>query len=57
MDIEKATDLELEAIIRRAQNTDVPGSQFQRASLELEIRRKRQLLSSKKSSCHHYRPG
>lgn len=36
------SDEELEAIIRRAENTNVPGSLFQRAKIELELRDRRQ---------------
>ncbi|HKX73149.1 MAG TPA: hypothetical protein VJM32_04015 [Candidatus Saccharimonadales bacterium] len=44
MDMQNATDQELEDVIRRVTNTHVDGSQFQRASLELDIRRKRRLF-------------
>lgn len=36
------SDEELEAIIRRAENTNVPGSLFQRAKIELELRDRKQ---------------
>lgn len=43
-DLVSKSDDELEAIIRRAENTDVAGSLFQRARLELEMRdRKRSM--------------
>lgn len=44
MDLENTTDEELEKIIRKAENQHVGGSQFNRAQLELEIRRKRRLF-------------
>lgn len=37
-DLINKTDDELEAIIRRAENTNIPGSLFQRAKIELELR-------------------
>ena len=36
------SDEELEAIIRRAENTNIPGSLFQRAKTELELRDRKQ---------------
>ena len=42
--LSKATDEQLENIIRKAENTHVGGSQFERASIELDIRRKRRLF-------------
>lgn len=44
MDIKNATDEELEEIVRRAENSHVSGSQFERAQIELDIRRKRRLF-------------
>ncbi|OGH19830.1 MAG: hypothetical protein A3D74_00980 [Candidatus Levybacteria bacterium RIFCSPHIGHO2_02_FULL_37_13] len=44
MDIKNASDEELEEIVRRAENTHVSGSQFERAQIELDIRRKRKLF-------------
>lgn len=44
VNIQQATDEELEAILRRAENTHVSGSQYERAQIELEIRRKRKLF-------------
>ena len=42
-DLANLTDDELEVIVRRAENTNIPGSLFQRAKIELELRdRKRQ---------------
>ena len=42
-DLVNKTDDELEAIVRRAENTNIPGSLFQRAKIELELRdRKRE---------------
>jgi ElaB/YqjD/DUF883 family membrane-anchored ribosome-binding protein len=43
-DLKSASDEELESIIRRATNTRVDGSQFQRASIELELRRNRRIF-------------
>src|SRR5258708_19858031 len=37
-DLTNKTDDELEAIIRRAENTNVPTSLFQRAKIELDLR-------------------
>lgn len=43
-DLVNKTDDELETIVRRAENTNIPGSLFQRAKIELELRdRKRKL--------------
>lgn len=44
-DLTQKTDEEIESIIRRAENTSTPGSLFQRAKIELELRdRKRALV-------------
>ena len=37
-DLVNKTDDELEVIMRRAENTNIPGSLFQRAKIELELR-------------------
>lgn len=37
-DLSQRTDEELEAIIRRAENTNISGSRYQRAKIELELR-------------------
>lgn len=42
-DLTSKTDEELEAIIRRAENTDVPGSLYQRAKVELELRDRKRM--------------
>lgn len=42
--IKEASDEELEDIIRKAENTHSAGSQFQKANIELDIRRKRKLF-------------
>ncbi len=38
------SDEQLEDIVRRAENTHVSGSQFEKAKLELEIRRNRKIF-------------
>jgi hypothetical protein len=43
INIKNASDEELEEILRLALNTHVDGSEFQRAQIELDIRRKRKL--------------
>jgi hypothetical protein len=40
-DLTKKTDAELEAIIRRAKNTNLDGSLHQRAEIEIELRDKK----------------
>ncbi|RJR28299.1 hypothetical protein C4564_05740 [Candidatus Microgenomates bacterium] len=44
MEMENLTDKQLEDIVRKAENTHVSGSQFEKAQIELEIRRKRRLF-------------
>lgn len=44
--IEQFTRDELLAVIRRAENTDISGSLYQRASKELEIRNQKELLEA-----------
>ena len=44
INIKEAKDEELEAILRKAENTHVSGSQYERAQIELELRRKRKLF-------------
>ncbi|TAL49163.1 hypothetical protein EPN83_01315 [Patescibacteria group bacterium] len=46
--IEEFTKEELHAVVRKAENTDVPGSLYQRANKELEIRNQRELLEVSK---------
>jgi len=42
--MKELSDKQLEDIIRKAENTHVSGSQFEKAQIELEIRRKRRLF-------------
>lgn len=51
--IAELTDEELEAIIRQAENTSVPGSQYQKAMVEWEIRHKKAMLDATR---HDKRP-
>lgn len=44
INIKEATDEQLEEIMGRAENTHVSGSQFEKAKIELDIRRKRRLF-------------
>lgn len=44
MEMENLTDKQIEDIVRKAENTHVSGSQFEKAQIELEIRRKRRLF-------------
>lgn len=46
--IEQFTKEELLSVIRRAENTDVPGSLYQRCNKEFEIRNQRELLEAAK---------
>lgn len=45
--IEKYTDTELLAVIRKAENTDISGSLYQRANNEWQIRQQQKLLQAK----------
>jgi len=47
--IEQFTDEELLAVIRRAENSNIPGSLFQRASTEWGIRHQKKILDAAKS--------
>lgn len=44
-DLASKTDDELEEIVRRAENTNIPGSLFQRAKIELELRDRKEKSS------------
>lgn len=48
--LKDASDEQLEAIIRKAENTHISGSQFERANIELEIRRKKELFDLQKNA-------
>lgn len=52
--IEKFTKEELHAVVRRAENTNMAGSLYQRANKELEIRNQRELLEASKPNKHWY---
>lgn len=47
--IEEFSDAELLAVIRRAENTNIPGSLFQRANNEWQIRQQNKILEATKS--------
>jgi len=47
--LENKSNKELEAIIRRAENTNVPGSLFQRAKIELDLRDRKRRQEKPKS--------
>lgn len=44
-DLASKTEEELEVIVRRAENTNIPGSLFQRAKIELELRDRKEKVS------------
>lgn len=44
--IEKYTDDELLTVIRRAENSNIPGSQYQRADNEWKIRQQKKILEA-----------
>lgn len=46
LNIKTASDEKLEDIIRKAENTHVSGSSYERAKIELEIRRNKRLFES-----------
>lgn len=50
--IEQFTDEELLAVIRRAENTNVPGTLYQRANNEWNIRHQQKTLEATKSGPH-----
>lgn len=49
VNITSASDEELEDVIRRVENTHVSGSLHERATIELDIRRKRKLYELQKN--------
>ncbi len=46
--IEQYSDVELLAIIRRAENANIPGSLYQRAQNEMQIRQQQKILDATK---------
>lgn len=46
LDFKKASDEDLESIVRKAENSHISGSQFEKAKLELEIRRNRKIFEA-----------
>lgn len=48
--IDQYTDEELLVVIRRAENTNIPGSQYQRANTEYQIRHQQKILEATKGN-------
>jgi len=46
--IKNASDADLEDVLRKAENTHISGSQFEKAKIELKIRRERELFELQK---------
>lgn len=52
--IEQFTKEELLTVIRTAENTDTPGSRYQKADKELDIRNQRELIEAAKKDNRWY---
>jgi hypothetical protein len=52
-DPKSASDKDLEEILRQSQNTHVAGSLFERAKIELDLRRERRLYELQKKTLEH----